>query len=298
MFITRRGFIKYCSGAAAAIGLTAAQVDNLAHALSAPTGPSVIWLQGAGCSGCSLSFLNHISTAAPKDAGEVLINVINMEYHSSLMASAGQTAVDLAKEVLNTKNFVLIVEGGVPTAFNGAACFVWGDNGHEVTFEDAVKQFGAAADAVVCLGQCASYGGVVAAPPNPTGVQPVSQILGKTTINVAGCPPHPNWTVWTIAQLVLGASIPLDAYGRPTALYSDHIHPTCTLLGKPLATEYGEHGKCMMMLGCRGIWYQSRGGCPSHKWNDGTSFCMESGAPCFGCTNPDYPGNQSFFIDD
>lgn len=295
MAITRRDFLRYCTGSAAALGLTTFQLSSLARALTSPGGPTVLWLQGSGCTGCSVSFLDHISGTAPKDAGEVLIDVVNLAYHPNLMASAGQTAVNVAKDAFDAGGYVLVVEGGIPTAFNGNACWAWTDKGRDVTFEEAVLQYSSRAAAIVCMGQCSAYGGMFAAPPNPTNVKSVKDVTGKTTINIAGCPPHPNWLVSVIAKLVAGIPINLDAYGRPSDLFQNRIHDTCPLKSAPEAKQYGEKNKCLEDLGCRGKQDQSKGTCPTQMFNGGVNFCTIAGAPCFGCTNPAFPGTKPFF---
>jgi NiFe hydrogenase small subunit HydA len=228
----------------------------------------------------------------------VLIDVINLAYHRDLMASAGQTAINMAKKTYQKGEYILLIEGGVPTAFHGHTGLAWTDLDQDVTFEEVVLQYAPNASQVVCIGQCSSYGGVSAAPPNPAQTKSIQQITGLTTINVAGCPPHPDWVVWVIAKLVAGQSIPLDSHGRPQELFPDRIHEHCQLRYAPKAQHYGEDGKCLMYLGCRGVQSQSKGECPSHMFNNGVNFCTIAGAPCFGCTNPNFPGNQSFFVDD
>lgn len=295
MVLSRRAFLKLCTGSAAALGLTPFHLDKLAHALTSPSGPTVLWLQGSSCTGCSISFLDYISTTAPEDAGDVLIDVINLAYHPNLMASAGQTAANTAKKAYKEGGYVLVVEGGVPTAFDGNACWAWQDHNQHVTFKSAVEQFAPNAAAIVCMGQCSSFGGLFAAPPNPTQVKSVSELTGLTTINVAGCPPHPTWLVSVIAKLVAGIPVSLDAYGRPSDIYGQRIHNNCQLRYAAEAQEYGEDGKCLRELGCRGVQAQSRANCPTLQFNNGTNYCTLAGAPCFGCTNPDFPGTDPFF---
>jgi len=298
MAISRRTFFKYCTSSAAVLGLSASHLTQLAQALNSPTGPTVLWLQGAGCTGCSVSFLDHISSIAPHDAGEVLIDVINLAYHPNIMAAAGQTAVNSAKKALDIGGYVLVVEGGIPTIFNGNACWAWTDRGKDVTFEEAVKLYASKAAAIVCMGQCSSYGGLFAAPPNPTGIKSVKELTGKNTINVAGCPPHPDWLVSVVAKLVAGIPINLDKYGRPTAIYKNRVHETCPLKGAPKTNQFGEYGKCLEDVGCRGKKDESKAPCPTNMFNGGVNFCTLAGAPCFGCTNPSFPGTKPFFEDD
>jgi Ni,Fe-hydrogenase I small subunit len=87
--ISRRDFLKFCGMGAAALGLSVSDFGKLQKVLASTGGPKVIWLQGAGCTGCSESFLNRISTSAPTTAADVLINSINLIYHPTLMALAG-----------------------------------------------------------------------------------------------------------------------------------------------------------------------------------------------------------------
>ena len=119
--ITRRSFLKYCAAATAALGLDPMDLRAVEQATGRPDAPTVLWLQGSGCSGCSISFLNYISPSEPKDATDVLIRSVSLAYHPTLSAGAGQTVVD---EVKKADNFILLVEGGVPTQFNGGAS-IW-----------------------------------------------------------------------------------------------------------------------------------------------------------------------------
>lgn len=294
MNVSRRNFFKYCGLSATAIGLSATDLSLLGEALANPNGPKVIWLQGAGCTGCSVSLLNRISSAAGevKDAGDLLINYINLIYHPNLMALAGQSAVAEAQKAYAAGGYVLAVEGGVPTGFNGNTCWAWTYNGVEVTFKDAVAGLAAKAAAVLSIGTCAAWGGLSAAPPNPLAVKGVKAATGKTTINVAGCPPHPDWIVWTVAQLLLGKSISLDGNGRPSQLFNKKIHEICPRKEAQKAKTFGSANLCLKELGCRGP--ETRANCPTVKWNNGVNWCIGANAPCLGCTEPTFPGTRPF----
>ena len=170
MAITRRDFLKYCGLSAAALGLSSLDLFRLQEALANPTAPKVIWLQGSGCTGCSISFLNFINTATgadPTNTADILRNHVDLIYHPSLMFAAGQDAAALANQGYGPNGYVLAVEGGIPTAMGGRTCFAWKMNGAEVTLMEAVTQLSANAAKILSIGTCASFGGIPAAGSNP-----------------------------------------------------------------------------------------------------------------------------------
>jgi len=74
MYIGRRDFLKYCIGSAAALGLPLSVLGKLEKALAAEGGelPTVVWLNGANCTGCTVSLANLISETGPTLEGEQL----------------------------------------------------------------------------------------------------------------------------------------------------------------------------------------------------------------------------------
>jgi hydrogenase small subunit len=297
MKISRRDFLKFLGASAATLGLSGTDLGRLQKVLANPAGPSVIWLQGAGCTGCSESFLNRISasTSEPKTAADVLINSVNLMYHPNLMALAGEDAVDQAEAAYNKGGYVLAVEGGIPTAFGGNTCWAWSVSRtdgtfQDVTFQKAVQDLAGKAAAILCIGTCASWGGIPAAPPNPTGIKGVKAATGKNTINIAGCPPHPDWIVWAVVQILLGQPIALDAHGRPTYLFGRTVHDRCPREDRDEARTFGVDNRCLEELGCRGP--RTRGNCPTQLWNNQTNWCVDANALCIGCTDPQFPFTQ------
>ena len=100
MQISRRQFLKYCGGSAAALGLTHSGLARLSKALALPGGAPVVWLQGAGCTGCSVSLSNKVENADGPAAADLLLNYIDLKYHPTVMAAAGDLAVASAEGVL------------------------------------------------------------------------------------------------------------------------------------------------------------------------------------------------------
>jgi hydrogenase small subunit len=292
--VSRRDFLKYCVGSAAALGLEYSTLGNLKKVLATGGGPPIIWLSAANCTGCTVSLANRISTGLAADAADLLINTVNLAYHPNLMGAAGSLAVQNALNVENSGAFVLAVEGGVPTAFEGRCCYVWNENGRDMTALEVVNRLAPKAAAILCIGTCASFGGMSGASPNPTGIQSVSTLTGKATVNIPGCPAHPDWIVGTIAKLLTGSTLNLDASGRPTDFFSSSVHSECPRNGKPWATTFGQDGLCLRDRGCKGP--NTYGDCPTRKWNGGTNWCVGANAPCNGCTESGFPDRFSPFF--
>ncbi|RKY07453.1 MAG: hypothetical protein DRP66_06685 [Planctomycetota bacterium] len=338
MRITRRSFLKYCTASAAALGLNPVMLQQLEAALASDGAPTVIWLHGSGCQGDSVSFLNLFLDAPAVghvDTKDVLLNNINLAYHTVVMASAGDTAVTMALQGKRKGGYVLVCEGGVATAFGGKACRVMTIGGVEKTYQEMVLELGANALAVLSVGACASFGGIPRSiyplppllpsePSGPTGILSVEEALaaggvtGPVIINIPGCPAHPDWVAWVVVQLILvlagQATLPeLDAYKRPTALYGGNVHENCprnpNYHPTVKATTFGEDGKCLEDLGCRGP--GAYADCPFRGWNKGpipqledlsvdpanytrANWCVDSNGLCFGCVEHDFPGGDFY----
>ncbi len=293
MYISRREFMKYCTASAAALGLTSA-LGPLAKALASTSGPPIIWLSAASCTGCTVSLANRISNSAPVDLTDLLINTIDLAYHPNLMGAEGNMAV---QELLNAEagKFILAVEGGIPTLYSGKTAVLWTQNGTDVTALSAVQTLAPKAAKVLSIGTCASFNGICGANPNPTGIKSVSAATGVKTINIPGCPTHPDWIVWTIAQLLAGTAIALDSYSRPTALFGKTVHSQCSRRSSSWATSLSNTGLCMGNLGCKGR--ETYADCPTRGWNNNVNWCVGTvstsgnGADslCQGCTQSGFP---------
>lgn len=295
MRIGRREFLKYCIGSAAALGLPLSVLGKLEKAFAEGTLPTVVWLNGANCTGCTVSLANRFSTQAPTDIADLLVNTIDLAFHPNLMGAAGDLAVDTLIQATSGE-FILAVDGGIPTAFGGHSCVVWTENGIEVTALKAVQALAPKAKAVLCIGTCASFGGIPAGNPNPTGIMSVRNASGRSTINIPGCPTHPDWVVWTIAQLLSGATVALDAYGRPATLFGSenlNVHERCYREDSEEAHTFGQEGLCLKELGCKGP--RTQADCPTRKWNSATNWCVGANAICLGCTESGFPDRFSPF---
>ena len=262
----------------------------------------VIWLQAATCTGCSVSVLNSVSPTIKNVLIDEVIpgKHVNVRYHATIMAGQGDAIVEEMEKTAESKKggYLLVVEGAIPTAGDGAYGALGERNGRPVPLFSRVESMARDALAVIALGTCAAFGGIAAAAPNPSGAIGVGQLFkqrGITTplVNIPGCPPHPYWFVSTVAAVLLqGLSGvgDVDEHGRPKAFYGQLIHENCPRRayfdeGK-FARKFGEAG-CLNELGCKGpVTYAD---CPLRRWNNGVNWCIGAGSPCIGCCEPGFP---------
>ncbi len=262
----------------------------------------VVWLQTAACTGCSVSLLNSASPTIKNILIDQIIPGIhlNLRFHATVMAGAGEPAIKILEDTAVEKKggYVLVVEGAIPTATDAVYGAIGERQGKPVRMGDRVIELAKEALAILSVGTCASFGGIPAASPNPTKCQPVWKFLAskgivKPLINIPGCPPHPDWFVGTVASILLNGlpkATDLDDNLRPLAFYGKLIHENCPRRAyfdeSKFAKKFGEEG-CLYELGCKGpITYAD---CPLRRWNSGTNWVIGAGAPCNGCTQPEFP---------
>lgn len=253
---------------------------------------NAIWLETAGCSGNIISFLNSTNP----NAYEAMTQIVNLTYSNTVMGPEGEQAYEQFLETLNTE-FILLVDGAVSTKDNGAYCIVAYYHGKRITSNEAVIMAGAKAKYIVAVGTCASYGGISAASPNPSGCKSLADALNRSVIRLPTCPCHPDWVIGTLAHLTAYGMPKLDSEGRPLVFYSNTIHDTCTRRGffdsGRFATSFGEEG-CMFRLGCRGpITYTE---CPRRKWNGYVNWPVGNNTNCIGCGQSYFPDGTEPFV--
>jgi hydrogenase small subunit len=281
MVLTRRDFLKASSALAAALTVRGRPVFATTQAGAQP----VVWLQAQGCSGCSVSLLNTIHYMT---ADELLVGAIDLKYHPTVMAAAEDLAIGTAEQALADGGYVLVVEGAIPTGRYKECCYLW----PEMTALDGVHLFAQNAAAILAVGACSSFGGVVAGMPNPTLARSLGACVGHDrVINIPGCPAHPDWIVGTVAHLLAGEVPALDPLGRPRVFFNNQVHEQCP--------NRNNQERCLKPVGCNG--QKTRADCPVRQWNAlelggyGVNWCVGAGNPCQGCTEPGFPDGMSPF---
>jgi hydrogenase small subunit len=284
--LNRRDFLRICAFAAAAVGLPGGSVAKLVEAVAQGRKPSVIWLSFQECTGCTESLLRTSHPALD----ELILDLISLDYHEALLAPSGHLAEAARKQAMreNAGKYILVVEGAIPTKDGGIYCKVGGQ-----TALDAVREAAAQAALVIAIGSCASFGGIAAAEPNPTGAQGVPAVLeGKKVVTLPGCPANPYIFLGTALQFATFGTLPeLDELGRPLFAYGRTIHEHCPRrphfdAGR-FAVQFGDEGHrqgwCLYQLGCKGP--QTKASCSVlHFGEVVNAWPIGIGHPCFGCT--------------
>jgi hydrogenase small subunit len=253
---------------------------------------NAIWLEVTGCSGNIMSFLNSDNP----NAYEVLSNLVNFTYNNTMMGAEGEYAYERFLETLDTE-FILYIDGAISVKENGAYNIVANYNGRKITAYEAALLAGEKAKYVIAVGTCASYGGISAARPNPSGCLSAAQVLNRSVIRLPTCPCHPDWVVGTTAHLVAFGLPELDEEERPIIFYGVTIHDNCTRRGffdaGYFAHQFGEDG-CMFRLGCRGP--VTRTDCPRRKWNGYVNWPIGNNTTCIGCAQAYFPDGMEPFV--
>lgn len=294
--VSRRRFLQFCGAMAAALALPAAYGPRIARALASSSRPTLVWLEFQDCAGNTESMLR----SSHPDVAEVVLETLSWEYHETIMAGAGYQAEAVLERVRREHKgeYIVIVEGAIPTADGGVYCTIGGRTALEIAREVCSD-----AALVIAAGACAWDGGFVAE--GPTGAVGIGQAVpGLNLVNLGGCPMNSaNAAAVLVHYLTFGEAPPMDAYHRPLFAYGHLIHDQCERRAHFDAGRYVEawgdeghrRGWCLYKMGCKGP--EATFNCPSVKWNDGTSWPVKAGHGCIGCASPQFWRQMSPFYE-
>jgi len=284
--MTRREFLQFCAVLATTLGLPQGADAAIAEAVAAKKRPSVIWLHFQECTGCTESLLRAEHPTLEK----LILDVISLDYHETLFAAAGHQVEEARLKAMaeHKGQYVLVVEGAIPTRDGGIYCKIGGK-----TAIDLLKECATDAAAVIAIGSCASWGGMPSTDPPPRAPGGASRVLGKPVVTIPGCPPNPyNFLSSVVHYLTFGALPAVDPLGRPKFAYSRLVHENCERRAHfdagRFALEFGDdahrHGFCLYKLGCKGP--ETYANCPTIQFGDmgAGTWPVGCGHPCIGCT--------------
>jgi hydrogenase small subunit len=293
--VSRRGFLKFCAATASMMALPPSMIPAIAQALEKARRPSVIWMSFQECTGCTES----LTRAHSPTVEGLIFDAISLDYHHTLQAASGHAA-EAAREAAMEENYgsyIMVVDGSIPVGNPGYSTIAGISN------LDMMMDTAKGAAAIISVGSCASFGGIPAARPNPTTARSVSDLItDKAIINVPGCPPIPMVITGVLTHFLTFGTIPdLDHLGRPKAFFGQSIHDRCYrrpfydkgLFAETFDDEGAKAGWCLYKLGCKGP--TTYNACATTKWNEGTSFPIEAGHPCIGCSEPSFWDAGDFY---
>lgn len=293
---SRREFMKYCSALAVLMGMGPGFAPQVAHALTKKKRPSVIYLHCAECTGCTEALLRNVGPFFD----ELIMETISLDYCETVMAAAGEAShAALLKAMKNPEGYICVIEGGIPTKHGGEFGKVGGQTMLQLCSEVASK-----AMATIAMGSCASFGGVQAAAPNPSGAKGTNDALahvGVKAINIAGCPPNPANFVGTVVHLLTKGMPKLDQWSRPLMFFAQTVHDKCPRqkhfnkgeFAPSFTSKEAKQGWCLYKLGCKGPYTYNN--CPTQLFNQVT-WPVQSGSPCIGCSEPGFWDQYSPFF--
>lgn len=285
--ISRRDFMKFCTAMSAALSLPATFAPQIARALDEVKRPTLVWLEFQDCAGNTEALLR----SANPTVAELVLDVLSVDYHETIMAAAGHQAEDvLAKVVREQKGkYIAVVEGSIPLKDGGVYCCIGGRSALDIAREVCGNAF-----ATIAVGSCASFGGIPAAAPNPTGAVGVKDAVpAATVLNLPGCPLNADNLTATVVHYLTFNKLPaVDSLGRPLFSYGKRIHDACERRPHFDAGQYVEawgdaghrNGFCLYKMGCKGpaTWHN----CPTQRYNEKTNWPVGSGHGCVGCSEP------------
>ena len=220
---------------------------------------NLLWLQGGACSGNTMSFLNAEEPSAVDLVTDFGINVL---WHPSLGVELGDNLQKILRDCVSGEIplDIFVFEGSVVNAPNGTG--EWNRFAGR-PMKQWVRELSDVATFVVAVGDCATWGGIPAAAPNPSDSQGLQFLkreyggfLGKDfvsksglpVVNIPGCPAHPDWITQIVVAIATGrgGDIAVDEFHRPKTfpeLYANRL--------------YKEHAFCVQGLNHR-IWSKER----------------------------------------
>ncbi len=285
--VSRRDFLKFCTLMAGALALPRGSAGMIGAALAAAKRTPVIWLELQDCAGCTEAFLR----ASHPTVAEIVLDILSVDYHETIMAASGKRAEEAKAATIEAGGYLLVVEGSPTVGDDGVYCCIGGRSSVDILEEAAAN-----AIAVVAVGNCATFGGLPKASPNPTQAVAVMDLVkDKPVLNIPGCPMNPvNLTATVVHFLTFGGLPEMDELHRPLFAFGHLIHDNCERRGHFDAGEFvrawGDYGHrngwCLYQMGCKGpMTYQN---CPTVRYNDGTNWPIGAGHPCIGCAEPDF----------
>ena len=207
---------------------------------------TLLWIECGSCNGESMAILG---AEGPGKTGDNLPGFLEDEqvrllWHPSLSETGPKEAAAIFDRIMigEEELTILCVEGSIINGPHGTGMY---DTFNGRPKRDLVRALCDRADYVIAMGTCAAYGGIPAAPPNPTescGLQFTNERpgglldpqwrskAGLPVINVSGCPADARTMIKTMSLLLKGLPLEFGKYNQPqtvTPCLSDGLSKRC-----------------------------------------------------------------------
>ena len=130
--LSRRDFMKFCTGMAALLSLPASFIPKIAEAVGGKK-PYLVWLEFQDCAGDTEALLR----ATKPTVGDIILDIFSVDYHETIMAPAGHQATKSLMDVVNNNKgeYFVVVEGSIPMKDNGVYCCIGGKSSVDIARE-------------------------------------------------------------------------------------------------------------------------------------------------------------------
>ena len=207
---------------------------------------TLLWIECGSCNGESMAILG---AQGPGKTGDNLSDFLEGEqvrllWHPSLSETTPKEATAIINRVLAGEEelTILCVEGSIINGPHGTGMY---DTFNGQPKRDLIRALCDQAKYVIAMGTCAAFGGIPAAPPNPsescglqfTNEQPGGLLgpewrskAGLPVINVSGCPADARTMIETMSLILRGMPLEVDRFNRPVTVVpclSDGVIKRC-----------------------------------------------------------------------
>ena len=197
-------------------------------------GKTLLWIESGGCSGESMAILGLDGpfVVGGYNLAQFLDNEgVRLLWHPSLsLESPLQLLTIVDAIVCGREELTFCLEGSVIHGPSGSGMY---DSIHGKPKRDLIAALCIKSEYVLAMGTCAAFGGIPAAPPNPTESSGLQFTLdrpggllnpewrsraGFPVFNLSGCPVDAVTMLRTMSLIINGAPSTLDALNRPSTV--------------------------------------------------------------------------------
>ena len=118
--ISRRSFLKFCALTASCLALPTEAARVIAQTLETTPRPTVIWLSGQECTGCTETLLR----ATHPTVESLILDLVSLDYSETLNTGAGHQAEEYRAQSIkeNEGKFILVgvQDVGQPSSYHPA----------------------------------------------------------------------------------------------------------------------------------------------------------------------------------